>query len=71
MNVGDTVPVCVEAFLFFGIVEMDVLTLALMIIASVAGSILMAGVVSKFDRMVLCQEKVQVKNDFFPSCQPN
>ncbi len=50
LNVGDTVPVCVEAFLFFGIVEMDVLTLALMIIASVAGSILMAGVVSKFDR---------------------
>ena len=27
LNVGDTVPVCVEAFLFFGIVEMDVLCL--------------------------------------------
>lgn len=50
LNVGDTVPVCVEAFLFFGIVEMDVLTLVLMIAASVIGSILMAGVVSKFDR---------------------
>lgn len=50
LNVGDTVPVCVEAFLFFGFVEMDVLTLALMIIASIAGSILMAGVVARFDR---------------------
>lgn len=50
LNVGDTVPVCVEAFFFFGFVEMDVLTLALMIVASVAGSILMAGIVSKFDR---------------------
>ena len=50
LNVGDTVPVCVEAFLFFGIVEMDVLTLVLMLIASVIGSMLMAGIVSKFDR---------------------
>lgn len=50
LNVGDTVPVCVEAFLFFGIVEMDILTLALMLIASVLGAMLMAGVVSKFDR---------------------
>ena len=50
LNVGDTVPVCVEAFLFFGLVEMDVLTLVLMLVASVAGSILMASIVSKFDR---------------------
>jgi hypothetical protein len=50
LNVGDTVPVCLEAFLFFGIVEMDILTLALMLIASVAGAALMADVVSKFDR---------------------
>ena len=50
LNVGDTVPVCVEAFLFFGFVDMDILTLVLMIVASVLGSILMAGVVSKFDR---------------------
>lgn len=50
LNVGDTVPVCVEAFLFFGFVEMDILTLVLMIAASILGSILMAGVVSKFDR---------------------
>lgn len=50
LNVGDTVPVCVEAFLFFGLVEMDILTLVLMIVASVVGSLLMAGIVSKFDR---------------------
>ena len=50
LNVGDTVPVCVEAFLFFGFVVMDVLTLVLMLVASVLGSALMANVVSKFDR---------------------
>lgn len=50
LNVGDTVPVCAEAFLFFGFVDLDGLTLVSMIVASVLGSILMAGVVSKFDR---------------------
>ena len=50
LNVGDTIPVCVEAFLFFGFVDMDILTLVLMLVASVVGSIVMAGIVSKFDR---------------------
>ena len=50
LNVGDTIPVCVEAFLFFGFVDMDILTLILMLVASVVGSIVMAGIVSKFDR---------------------
>ena len=50
LNVGDTVPVCAEAFLFFGFVDLDGLTLVSMIVASVLGSILMAGIVSKFDR---------------------
>ncbi len=50
LNVGDTIPVCLEAFLFFGFVDMDILTLVLMIVASILGSILMAGIVSKFDR---------------------
>ena len=50
LNVGDTIPVCVEAFLFFGFVDMDILTLILMLVSSVLGSILMAGIVSKFDR---------------------
>ena len=50
LNVGDTVPVCVEAFLFFGFVDMDILTLVLMIVASVVGSFVMADIVTKFDR---------------------
>lgn len=50
LNVGDTVPVCVEAALFFGLVEMDVLTLVSMIVASILGSYLAAGIVSSFDR---------------------
>ncbi len=51
LNVGDTVPVCIEAFLFFDFVpDMDLLTLVSMIVASIAGSYLMAGVVSKFNR---------------------
>ena len=50
LNVGDTVPVCVEAFLFFGFVDMDILTLVLMLVASVVGSFVMADIVTKFDR---------------------
>ena len=50
LNVGDTVPVCIEAFLFFGLIEMDILTLVSMIVASIAGAYLAAGVVSKFNR---------------------
>ena len=50
LNVGDTVPVCVEAAAFFGLVDMDVLTLVTMIVSSVLGSYLMAGIVSRFDR---------------------
>ncbi len=50
LNVGDTVPVCVEAFLFFGFVDMDILTLVLMLVASVIGSFVMADIVTKFDR---------------------
>ena len=50
LNVGDTIPVCVEAFLFFGLVDMDILTLILMLVAAVLGSLVMASVVTKFDR---------------------
>jgi uncharacterized membrane protein YfcA len=50
LNVGDTIPVCVEAFLFFGIVEMDILTLILMLVAAVLGSLVSASIVTKFDR---------------------
>lgn len=51
LNVGDTVPVCIEAFLFFDFVpDMDLLTLVSMIVASVIGAYVMAGIVSKFNR---------------------
>ena len=50
LNVGDTIPVCVEAFLFIGIVEMDILTLVLMLVAAVLGSLVSASIVTKFDR---------------------
>ena len=50
LNVGDTVAVCLEAFLFFDLVDMDPLTLILMLVSSVLGAYLMAGIVSRFDR---------------------
>lgn len=50
LNVGDTIPVCVEAFLFFGLVDMDILTLILMLVAAVLGSLVSASIVTKFDR---------------------
>lgn len=49
LNVGDTFPVCLEAFLFFGFVDLDILTLVLMLVAAVAGSIVGAGFVTKLD----------------------
>jgi len=39
LNVGDTFPVCLEAFLFYGFVDIDMVTLILMIAAAVVGSI--------------------------------
>lgn len=49
LNVGDTFPVLVEAFLFFGFVDIDIITLVLMIIAAVAGSIAGASFVTKLN----------------------
>ena len=50
LNVGDTFPVLVEAFLFFGFVDMDPLTLILMLVAATAGAWLGADIVTKLDR---------------------
>lgn len=50
LNVGDTFPVCLEAFLFFGIVEVEPLTLITMVIAAVLGAFVGAGFVTKMDR---------------------
>lgn len=49
LNVGDTIPVLIEAFLFFGFVEIDKLTLVSMLLAMIVGSKVGANVVSKLD----------------------
>ena len=49
LNVSCTLPVLFEAVLFTSAVEMDALTLALMIAAAVVGSYIGAGAISKMD----------------------
>ena len=49
LNVGDTVPVLIEAFLFFGFVDLDAITLTLMLVAAVAGAYLGASILTKVD----------------------
>lgn len=48
LNVGDTIPVIVEAVLFFGLIEIAPVTLVGMIAASVLGAVLGASIVSKW-----------------------
>jgi uncharacterized membrane protein YfcA len=50
LNVGHTAPTLAQAFIYIAIVQVDMKTLILMITASVAGSWLGAGVVSKWSR---------------------
>jgi uncharacterized membrane protein YfcA len=50
LNVGHTLPTITQAFIYISIVEVDVVTLTLMIAASVAGAWLGAGVVAGWDR---------------------
>jgi len=50
LNVGHTLPTVVQAFIYIQVVEVDITTLIVMIGASVVGSWLGAGVVSKFSR---------------------
>jgi uncharacterized membrane protein YfcA len=47
LNVGNAIPTVVEAVIFIRIVEVEPVTLALMVVASGAGALLGAGVVSK------------------------
>lgn len=49
LNVGDTFPVSLEALLFFGFVDIDPLTLTLMLIAAVLGAVIGAGIVCKWN----------------------
>ncbi len=50
LNVGDTVPVCIEAFLFFDAFNIDPMTCVLMCVAATVGAFLGASIVSKWDR---------------------
>lgn len=49
LNIGDCVPVLVEALLFFSLVEIDILTLVCMLGSMVLGARLGAGIVTKWD----------------------
>lgn len=49
LNVGDTFPVTLEALLFFGFVDIDPLTLVLMLAAAVVGALVGAGIVCKWN----------------------
>jgi len=55
LNVGYAIPTIAEALIYISIVEVDVWTLVLMIVASVAGAWLGAGVVARWSR-----RKVQI-----------
>ncbi len=55
LNVSCTIPVVIEAFIFIAAIEVEPLTLASMIAASVVGSIVGAGIVSK-----LPEKKIQL-----------
>jgi uncharacterized membrane protein YfcA len=50
MNVGHTLPVVVQAFIYISIIEVDPLTLGLMIAAAVLGAWLGAGIVAGLPR---------------------
>ena len=50
LNVGHTAPTIVEAFIYVAVVQVDVVTLVLMLAASAAGAWLGAGVVSSWPR---------------------
>ncbi|HUA82753.1 MAG TPA: sulfite exporter TauE/SafE family protein [Bryobacteraceae bacterium] len=55
MNIGDTLPSVLEAFIYITVVQVDIVTLALMIGASVVGAWFGAGVVARLPR-----RKVQI-----------
>src|SRR5882672_4053253 len=50
LNAGDTLPGVLEAFIYIAVVEVDTMTLALMIAASVVGAWIGAGVVARWPR---------------------
>ncbi|MEZ4896887.1 MAG: sulfite exporter TauE/SafE family protein [Saprospiraceae bacterium] len=48
LNVANTLPVLLQAFLFIGIVEVESTTLMAMILAAMAGAVLGAGIISRW-----------------------
>ncbi|MCP1102903.1 putative membrane protein YfcA [Aequitasia blattaphilus] len=48
LNVGDTIPVVTEALLFFGLIDIDPITLIALLAAAVIGAVVGAGIVSKW-----------------------
>lgn len=59
LNVSNTIPVLIQALIFIKIIEVEVLTLAPMLIAAAVGAILGAGIVSK-----LSVRKIQLTMGF-------
>lgn len=55
MNVGHTIPSVLQAFIYIAVVDVDVVTMTLMIAASIVGAWLGAGVVARWPR-----RKIQV-----------
>lgn len=53
LNVGHTLPVVTEAFIYIAILQVDVRTLVLMIAAAVAGAWLGAGIVARMSRRAI------------------
>lgn len=49
LNVAHTIPVLLEAFLFTTAIQVDILTLVLMLVAAALGSYIGAGIISKMD----------------------
>ena len=50
LNVGHTLPVVVQAFIFVSIVEVDTTTLLVLVAAAILGSVLGAGIVTRLPR---------------------
>jgi uncharacterized membrane protein YfcA len=53
MNVGHTLPSILEAFIYIAVVQVDVVTLIAMIVASMAGAWLGAGLVARWPRRTI------------------
>jgi uncharacterized membrane protein YfcA len=55
MNVANTIPVLLQAFIFITIIEVDPLTLILMLLSATAGAMIGAGIVSR-----LSERKIRI-----------